>query len=87
MIIRYFTPNPLKGAFRACEHASSASLKSPLGDLGVILRIIKMAVSKAYFARHCEGEARSNPVKITYWIASPTARNDEARLLRQPLFV
>jgi len=26
---------------------------------------------KVVFARHCEGEARSNPVKSILWIASP----------------
>lgn len=40
MTIRYSTLNPLKGAFRACELANIATPKSPLGDLGVILRIV-----------------------------------------------
>ena len=32
-----------------------------------------------YALRHCEGEARSNPEKQSYyqfWIVSPSARND-----------
>jgi hypothetical protein len=40
MTIRKITPNPLKGAFEGCELANCAKAKSPLGDLGVSLRII-----------------------------------------------
>jgi hypothetical protein len=41
MTIRKITPNPLKGAFRVCAFDDCAKAKSPLGDLGVILRIVK----------------------------------------------
>jgi hypothetical protein len=57
MIIRKITPNPLKGAFRVCAFDGCAKAKSPLGDLGVILRIVILLF---HFSGFSDGEDTKN---------------------------